>query len=488
MIKYKKSSYVTIFSPDESLMINVGGSVSLFDMNQDAPKFLFANNALTNTYHAVFSPDMKKIAISNTSGRLALIDSTTGKLLQKNRGVGSEGDKIHFIDDIHVLISGWNGKVGRWNTVTNKLDILFAMDGNYLFWPVLECGKFLIFKVAQKVIGSYVKCFGIQIASIDLKHKGKTEILFDNIGEEEQRYFIPTISNKNRTRFYCYQGESSWKKELYYDCFDLDSRAIIQETYSLKKPFPIDLLVTDRDRIIWFVDDMGLATFLDPATKGAVQMNLGMISRASFNFYGLDKVVVGDYDYLSFFTVDEMTSFRGIKKSTKAKIPPKAESEKKENAAAIGTSAFTRLHVFLYGVIRDMIGTWNEKDIFAVGIYLYPDECQEDEEMTAMEEFSIQCGYESDFKGNAEVEKWNPSEWGGARDIKLGKMGPVKFKKLLKVLTEVALRLQQEGFLKQKYQKPIPFIFCEFEPTGRTIEATAKANPNGEAEKFLLMV
>ncbi len=487
MLKYKKSSYRTIFSPDETRLINIGGGVSLFDMNQDEPTLMFTNNALTNPSYAAFSPDMKKIAASNTSGRLELIDSATGELLQKNRGVGAEGNQIHFIDDTHVLTCGWNGKVGLWDTVSNKLDIRMDIDGRYRLWPAAEQGEFILFREAREDLGMKVKYLGFQISLVNLI-TGKSKEMYCNIGEKEPDSFFPVASNVKGNKYYSYQGESRWKKELYYDCFELVSRTIVQEKYSLKKPFPIGLLATDRERIIWHVDDMGLATFLDPATKGAIQLNLGMISCDSVNFYGKDRLVIGDYDYLSFTSIDELPSFRSIKKNTKAKMPPKAKSTIKEKPVTTSKSAFTSLHKFLYKELRDLIETWSVNDIFAIGIYLYPDECMEDEENTDMEEFTIRCGCESDFKDNSEVEKWNPSEWGRAQDIKLGEMGPVKLKKLLKVLTEVAFKLQQEDYLKQKYQRPIPFIFCEFEPTGRSIEATTVANPHGEADEFLSMV
>lgn len=66
----------------------------------------------------------------------------------------------------------------------------------------------------------------------------------------------------------------------------------------------------------------------------------------------------------------------------------------------------------------------------------------------------------------------------------LGK-GPVGHYELLTMVSEVAKRLQQEGFFEQKFGKKLPIIIHGLEYAWYDIEATQNANINGEADVFL---
>ena len=63
--------------------------------------------------------------------------------------------------------------------------------------------------------------------------------------------------------------------------------------------------------------------------------------------------------------------------------------------------------------------------------------------------------------------------------------GPVGYYELLSEITAVAKRLQDSGFIKNKFGAPIPIIIHDLEYPWYIIEATKKANPNGEADMFL---
>ena len=62
--------------------------------------------------------------------------------------------------------------------------------------------------------------------------------------------------------------------------------------------------------------------------------------------------------------------------------------------------------------------------------------------------------------------------------------GPVGFYELLTVVSNVARRMQTEGFIAGKFGS-IPIIVHELEYPWYVEEATARANPNGEADVFL---
>ena len=56
---------------------------------------------------------------------------------------------------------------------------------------------------------------------------------------------------------------------------------------------------------------------------------------------------------------------------------------------------------------------------------------------------------------------------------------------MLTLVSEVAKRLQQEGFLEKKFGKKIPILIHGLEYAWYDIEATQNANINGEADIFL---
>ena len=62
--------------------------------------------------------------------------------------------------------------------------------------------------------------------------------------------------------------------------------------------------------------------------------------------------------------------------------------------------------------------------------------------------------------------------------------GPVGYYELLSEIAEVARKLQLSGFIKAQFGRPVPIILHELEYPWYCMEATAKANPNGEADTF----
>ena len=63
--------------------------------------------------------------------------------------------------------------------------------------------------------------------------------------------------------------------------------------------------------------------------------------------------------------------------------------------------------------------------------------------------------------------------------------GPAGHYELLSLVADLANRLQMEGFAELKFGKRIPIIVHGLEYTWYDIEATKKANPNGEADAFI---
>lgn len=63
--------------------------------------------------------------------------------------------------------------------------------------------------------------------------------------------------------------------------------------------------------------------------------------------------------------------------------------------------------------------------------------------------------------------------------------GPVGQFELLTIASHIGARLQNEGFLAEKFGKPIPILVHGLEYAAYDIEATENANPHGEADVFL---
>ena len=63
--------------------------------------------------------------------------------------------------------------------------------------------------------------------------------------------------------------------------------------------------------------------------------------------------------------------------------------------------------------------------------------------------------------------------------------GPVGYYELLSEVSALAGRLQKSGFIKEKFGRAISIIVHDLEYPWYVMEATATANPNGEADSFL---
>jgi len=184
------------------------------------------------------------------------------------------------------------------------------------------------------------------------------------------------------------------------------------------------------------------------------------------------------------------------------------------------------LEAYLYEKAKSIIAQWDEEGIYAISFFVYSNEAFSYQGHENISEFSIGYNTENDCNHASahSEERWNfafwrhnqtyiidPSEEGnegievlfqwykengieniGLEDIRshydanmryIGK-GPVGFYELLTVVSAVARRMQTEGFVSEKFGS-IPIIVHELEYPWYVEEATARANPNGEADAFL---
>lgn len=183
------------------------------------------------------------------------------------------------------------------------------------------------------------------------------------------------------------------------------------------------------------------------------------------------------------------------------------------------------LQRYLENKLFDVISTWNEDNIYAISFFVYSNEVYKYNGYANVTKFSISYNTENDCSGASELseERWNYAFWNRAEipiidvdrenegikilfdwyeengidnigyedyttcyDSKMryiGK-GPVGYYELLSEITAVAKKLQDSGFVKNKFGKPIPIIIHDLEYPWYIFEATKKANSNGEADMF----
>ena len=175
------------------------------------------------------------------------------------------------------------------------------------------------------------------------------------------------------------------------------------------------------------------------------------------------------------------------------------------------------LEQILYIKVKDIMSTWVDEDIYAVSFFVYSNEAYFFRNFDNITEFSISYNTEADCQGAGihSEKRWNYAfwrqndcpiieaddncpetqllfDWYREQGIEnIGdetydcENGPVGYKELVDQVARVARRLQDEGFLKQKFGRPIPIIIHDLEYCDCTLRATEYANPNGEAADFL---
>lgn len=179
----------------------------------------------------------------------------------------------------------------------------------------------------------------------------------------------------------------------------------------------------------------------------------------------------------------------------------------------------------IYAKVKSIIDTWSEPDIYAISFFVYSNECYEYKDFSNVSSFAISYNTESDCEcaDLYDEERWNYAFWrqdensiidpdepneltdllfewykeNGITNIGeedencydenfnyIGK-GPVGHYELLQIVAEVAKKFQSEGYIEAHFGKKLPIIIHGLEYAWYDIEATRKANMNGEADTFV---
>lgn len=180
----------------------------------------------------------------------------------------------------------------------------------------------------------------------------------------------------------------------------------------------------------------------------------------------------------------------------------------------------------LYDKVKSEILKWNEEDIYAISFLVESNESNEYNGFENVSMWAISYNTEDDCDGADELdeERWNYAFWRqdetmiidvdapnkytdtlfdwyteqGITNIGeenedemydedynyIGK-GPVGHYELLQLASSVARKLQDEGVIKEHFGKELPIIIHGLEYAWYDLEATEKANPNGQADIYL---
>ncbi len=186
----------------------------------------------------------------------------------------------------------------------------------------------------------------------------------------------------------------------------------------------------------------------------------------------------------------------------------------------------TPIRDILLNRIKQIINQWPAEDQYAISFFVYTNESYEYGDYTNVPYFAISYNTESQCATDDPCgeERWNYAFWpqnGTAiidtyrltpeteqlfawyRDIGLTEIGfedpeamydqhmnyigkgPVGLPELLDVITDIARELQQSGYIEEKFGQKLPIIIHDLEYAWYMIEATQKANADGEADDFI---
>ncbi len=180
----------------------------------------------------------------------------------------------------------------------------------------------------------------------------------------------------------------------------------------------------------------------------------------------------------------------------------------------------------LYDKVKSAMSNWNEDGIYAISFFIYSNEEYKYKDFSNVSTWAISYNTEADcnLAGPLDEERWNYAFWRqdetsiidvyepdeciealykwyaeqgieniGFEDMDneydencnyIGK-GPVGHYELLGIASNVARKLHESGFIINQFKRSIPIIIHGLECSRYDIEATEKANPNGEANTYI---
>lgn len=184
------------------------------------------------------------------------------------------------------------------------------------------------------------------------------------------------------------------------------------------------------------------------------------------------------------------------------------------------------LQAYLERRLKEAMSAWEEEGVYAISFLVCPNEAYKYRGCSNVTAFSISCNTERDCGGADRLSerRWNYAFWrreetpiltaaeddegmgilfawyeergigpigledsAACYDAKMRYIGrgPTGCWELLWEIAAVARKLQESGWIRDKFGAPIPITLHDLEYSWYMIEATRAANPHGEADEFL---
>ncbi len=126
--------------------------------------------------------------------------------------------------------------------------------------------------------------------------------------------------------------------------------------------------------------------------------------------------------------------------------------------------------------LQNTIKEWKGEDIYAISVFINHD-------VDEVTDFAVSCNHEEQQQGE---ERWNYAFWEQNEESLMGLLDEreIDWKKLLGITSSAVAKLRDKDFFRKNFDKDIAVIIHGYEYEEAELEATRKANPNGEADEF----
>ena len=209
-------------------------------------------------------------------------------------------------------------------------------------------------------------------------------------------------------------------------------------------------------------------------TYDYVDNQLVSATRKDVSVYSRNQGYEYTHDF-SFFYDDKKERLKCIvNDETELRIPPVVEALITGQKTPENQSSLSEANIIKK--LKQLVKEWKKKDIYAVSVFINHD----GDEVT---EFAISANTEEHQEGE---ERWNYAFWDQEEEdlMYLLDEKEVDWKTLLELTVSAVRKLQEERFFNKIFGKDIAVIIHGYEYEEVELEATRRANPNGQAEEF----
>lgn len=119
-------------SDDGGTLICLGRRVNVFDLR--SRERISSTHPISNASHSSFSSDGKVLAVKNTSGRILLLNSSTGDVLHdyENQNEGEGGEVLFSPDDTNLVDASWQGGISVRKLFQNAIVAQLSFPGEMI--------------------------------------------------------------------------------------------------------------------------------------------------------------------------------------------------------------------------------------------------------------------------------------------------------------------------------------------------------------------